>query len=162
LKSIGEVYGDDILVDTNLPWISVVEPPGMMELLSPSEFRARLSGREVLVVYGSKAEPWESAMFCKSRFPEIGHTALVIPVSSTGQPSVGSYEDRQETFWGPLFEHFHHRTSQGYEQAILLIATLRIIAEAIERPFDELTQMNWVRRDQTICTRLVPEEIGAN
>jgi hypothetical protein len=159
LRSIGAVYGEGILLDTKLPWISVMQPPGSLELLNPQEFSQRVRGHEVFAVFGEEGSPWNCARFCKACYPGISDTALIIPVNTVGQPDPGSYRDEEDEFIeGSLPDHFYRENfpdkDDRYKEATLLIAMIQLIADVTGRTVENVVEMPWIRNERTICLRL--------
>jgi hypothetical protein len=155
LNSVASVYGRNLLIETNLPWLTIKEPPGDARQISVNSLGERLHGvREVLITYNVSL--WSASRRALERYPEAGRSALVIPVTSLGQPEPGSYTDRDQEIWAPLEEHFGREPySRGLEVANLLLATIDAIADAWKIPTESLTSINWVRKDKALYGRFV-------
>ncbi|MCH7885981.1 MAG: hypothetical protein IIC01_12140, partial [Planctomycetes bacterium] len=153
LLTVGVAYGDDVLTETNLPWMTLIEPPGSARLLSPAELRSRLANHNELLV-GYSTGPWTAARECFRYFPDSPRGTLLLPVSKADGPSIHTDYTRKETISSHLNEHFADEELAG---AALLTATLRVIAEAWDVTFDDLRTAEWRRRadDDTICGYLM-------
>jgi hypothetical protein len=155
LRNVASVYGRDLLLETSLPWITIKEPPGDALQISVNTLRERLRGvEEVILTYNISL--WSAFKRARERFPEASRSALVIPITSLGQPEPGTYVDREEEIWAPLKEHFgKDRLSSGLEEAHLLLATLDVIADAWKITTDPLFSKNWVRKDRSLSGHFV-------
>lgn len=143
LCQIGQTFGSDVLTQTSLPWITVVEPPGHARLVSADELRRRASARaEVLIGYG--LGPWSVRRACCESFPEASGDALVITVDDKGGPRYGSYEDSDELMWAALADHFSER-KEGLKEAVLLTAAVTAIGKAWGVDPQDLANQSWCR-----------------
>jgi len=149
---VAQEYGEDLLLRTGLPWITVMEPPGNAILVSAAEFTRRVaSALEVLVSFG--VGPWSVEKVCREHFSGASPTALLIPVTSVGQPSFGSYTDERIVL-APLPEHFR-RDREEYERAALLLATLKAIAAGWDCDVAQFIEANWSReKTSSLCLHL--------
>lgn len=159
LSRVAELYGIELLLETSLPWLTVVEPPGNSRLVNPQEARELLkNAAEIFLVYGAKVSPWNATEIARARFPEASRDALVIPVSSDGQPEIGSYRDDDKVIWDSLPEHFKSERTyakRSIDQATLLLATLTTVSQQWQITWDKLYKSRWSRHNQTLCGLLV-------
>lgn len=141
LATVGSVYGDDVLRNTTLRWITVVDKQGNSILMSPSDLIDKLSGvTEVLVSYGTT--PWKATPTAKMHFPAATRNALVLPVPKAGQSYPGSYNDRDEITVGELSEHF-----ERYSGAVpvILRVILQLLSDAWAIQSSVLEAARWSR-----------------
>ncbi len=150
LNSVASVYGRNLLLETNLPWLTIKEPTGDARQISVATLRSRLKGvREVLVSYNVSL--WSTARRARECFPGAERDALVVPISSLGQPEPGSYLDRDEEIWAPLEEHFGKEVYSGrLEKANLLLATIDAISSEWGVPEETFLNAKWVRKNKSL------------
>jgi len=159
LSDVADAYGDEMLLATDLPWIGMVEPPGNVRLITPKQLADCVKKKaEILLGYGTG--PWDLESRCRTVFPGASRDALLLPVSDSGEPSHGSWEDKDDFTRGPLKEHFGlDRFSRG-ERAPRLLCTLRIIAEAWNVRQEALVTLDWCRnKTNWLCGHLVREKL---
>jgi hypothetical protein len=156
LNSVSVVYGQDFLTDTKLPWISIIEPPGRVEMLNPIAFADKLKNREIFLVFGDYATPWNAADFCLELFPDMGNKSLIVPVPDADQPGVGNFHE-DDTVFGPLPEHFFENFGRGKypDDTGILNAILQIISRSTTKPLEELNDLRWIRKERTVGARLI-------
>ena len=143
LVRVAKEYGEELLIKTELPWVTIIEPPGDSSLISPESLKNRLATcQEVIVAYGA-VNPWNIYSMSKELFPESQNDVPIIPVNSVDQKDVGSYEERV-VIWQPLPEHIN------LQESPLLKATLYLISEATKIPLENLSQMKWCRSSRVL------------
>jgi hypothetical protein len=95
----------ELMLETNLPWVTVRVHPGNAILMSPADLIKRLDTvSEVFLVYGGS--PWYAEKIAREQFQVISKDSLILPISQEGQPETGSYDDDDEVIEGTLEEHF--------------------------------------------------------
>ena len=156
LSKVGNVYGPDLLLETKLPWITIIESPGNGRLISPKELADIVRSRsEILVGYG--LGPWSVESKCREIFPRAGKAALLVPISDDDEPRHGSYDDKDELTRGRLQEHFSEESCDG---ACRLMRTLEIIAMSWNINAAALTNANWCReKGRYICGHLARDKL---
>ncbi len=157
LSEVAGHYGCDVLKETSLEWITIVTRPGASRLVSAAEFKAVVeSSSELVLAYGERAGPWTIPGISRSRYPDSSREALLVPISSAGQPDVGSYRDDDETFECGLREHFGANSRiVDYEEATLLRTIVELAAEARGESTELWESAPWLRRKRTISYRSV-------
>lgn len=149
--SVAKQYGYELLVETELPWVCVLEPPGDAVLMSPLDFRKLVAkGREILIGYGGYISPWNVESSCREYFGEAGADALIVPVCSHGQADVPWFTGDQKPKNGPLTSSFG-----DYEKCPLLVTVLNLIAAAWKVDVAELVEAPWAFDSKKACARLV-------
>jgi len=166
IVSVAKNYGVDLLFDTELPWISVIEQLGTNNLVTPQGLVDLLTQKkEVAIVYGKNGNPWDSVGALRKCFSEMSNSAVIIPVSNSGQPNIPSKKyipgEHEEIEWSVLTEVFKANESYyshygEYEDAVLLRATLYIVAQSLGRSEKELVEMKWARLNETVSLRIAP------
>lgn len=166
LVSVADIYGLSLLVETDLTWISVLMPPGRNDLISPKTLIDLCrEKKEAVILYGKLGDPWNSINLARLCFPEISASALIVPVSANNQPSLRTrvISLRDEIKWGGLQSHFEREDQfsylgieKGYDGAMLLKATLKIVETAFDLPEQDLAKKNWARFEETVCLRFTP------
>jgi hypothetical protein len=161
LDSIADNYGADILLDTVLPWVTVIEPPGISTLLAPSHFREKVAqAREAVVVFGSHGVPWWATNFVRGQYRGLPRDAVIVPVHTAGFGQLGALRGNdRETESGRLEEMLSTDEYYGGERrerkpSNLLSATLSLVASALGVNVERLHEATWLRRNRTICARL--------
>lgn len=161
LVSVAERYGLDLILETELPWITVLVPPGRSDLVSPHSLLELIrEKREAIILYGKHANPWDSIKIVRGCFPEASYSAPVIPVSASSQPDppILMELDDDEIKWDDLRSHLQRdeeyafmRSERGYDGALLLRATLTLVGTALDLSEEDLIKKNWARLESTIC-----------
>lgn len=150
LAKVGQAYGHEILTKTKLRWVNVIEPPGNIILISAEELRKIVAGvKEICIVYG--ASPWTSFSICRKRFGEVVDNAVLITISTKGQPEPGSYRDEDEIIGCPLPEHFLDEYRDSFGNAVMIKAILEIISKCWKASLKDLMNDEWNRKDQILC-----------
>ena len=140
IADVAKAYGKDILLESALPWITLVDQLGNSRLMSALEVREELMrSSEVLISYGPG--PWSVDRVSRRHFPLATREALLFPVPTDHQSSIGSYEDRDEITIDELSAHF----SRYSTIPVLLSALLDLIANAWQIDFKQLTTASWSR-----------------
>jgi len=79
IARVGRTHGRDVLAETTLPWVTVIDRPGNSLLLSPQDLSTRLSNAaEVIVTFGT--DPWRAFTVSQKRFPNATPDCLLIAV----------------------------------------------------------------------------------
>ena len=156
LADVGQVYGNEVLIKTSLKWITIIRPPGDIIQISAEELLNIIPDyNELFITYD--CSPWKSYSLLRTRFNRLKIDNLIIPISSVGQPSPGSYHDRDEIIECPLEQHFENSYfGQGNEvnQATMLLSILEITAKAWNINQTLLFSQKWNRKEQTLCGHL--------
>jgi hypothetical protein len=138
LAKAGSLYGEDVLLATTLPWVTVVDKVGNSTLMSPVDLRDKLAEvPEILISYGSG--PWTSRITAKNHFPSATRNALVLAIPDKGQSSPGSYNDPEEITVGELSDHFRD------EVPVLLRTVVQLISGAWGVDQQTLEATRWSR-----------------
>jgi hypothetical protein len=163
LNDIGNIYSEDLLCKTSLPWVTIMEPPGNAVLLSASDFKNLLAKTQELII-GFAVNPWEMGSMLYSRFPEASRNVLLIPVKNNHRYSFGTYRDSDDLVVGPLQDHFEvsdlPQSMYSLLSEALLRITLRLISEAWNIDPEKLQMAKWVRKStDNICAYFVKGRI---
>lgn len=154
LASLAATYGLEILCETTLPWITVLDDIGSAILMSAADFKQTLASRdEVVFTYGSGGGPWYSDSYARSYAPAAAADALRIPVCNISGPEVGSYKDEQDVFEGQLREHFppeYAGAGDRSQDAHFLHAVLRLVEEAWSLDSGHLQSVPFIRARRTL------------
>lgn len=139
LADVAGAYGEDVLKQTTLPWLTVMVPPGNAILLSAEQFKEKASITDEILI-GYDTSPWDVGFVCHSQFPSASNQALLIPVSSAGQPAGESYKEEDQSV-DSLPGHFEE--GDDYAEAHLLTVSLSLIAEAWNISVQDLINHKW-------------------
>jgi hypothetical protein len=154
LNSVAKVYGRSVLLESSLPWLTIKEPPGHAHQVSASMLRDRLKNiDEVLISYNVSL--WSASRMVFEHYPDARKSALVIPISSAGQPTPGALSDREKEVRGSLKELFHdERFPREVKEAQILLATIDAISHSWDIPSDSITQAEWIRVETAVYGRV--------
>ena len=140
LEACASAYGTELFLRSDLPWISVVEPPGSASLISAAALSDRLAGISCIGLLVGDLGPWRVRASLESLFPDSPTRIPVIPVPARPYSFGGSDERKDVT--APLDEHF---TRRPYRPPRLLEVLLAVISSAWSVPPNVLRR-TWVRR----------------
>jgi len=159
LAEVGRMYGNELLRETALRWITIVEPPGDARLISATELASIIS-KESEILIGFGLDPWSGYKECHAAYPAASYSAPVVLVTKEGQPEVGSWNDKEGYTVGSLAEHFSVR--HGYpvdpSEIHLLLPVIDTIAATWNIAVQTLVDSNWIRRKtEWVCGHLSRE-----
>lgn len=156
---VAKRYGQDVLYESSIPWISIIIPPGNIQLFS---FQAAISlfanKEEIILSYGTG--PWSTEAICRSYFPSALDSALILPINNVEQPSFGSYSDKEIIVMDVLpkqlkerHDDFNNETeSELYKDAIFLTSVLKAISLSWEIDEKKLIYHEWIRKsNKNLC-----------
>lgn len=141
LMNVARAFGYTVLLETALPWIPIIEPPGMVDLVASSKFRSLVDETsEVLITFGMG--PWTAAEERMSRFAFAAQNALLVPVPG-GRPYGGDFKEREgnREMQGPLFDLT--KTPDQLERMNGLRAILSLVAERWGTDISDLVNTTW-------------------
>jgi len=155
---VAQIYGEDVLLESLLPWISIIMPPGDVKLFNVEEATKLLGDRdEVILSYGTG--PWTTEHICRNYFPSASNSALILPINSTGQPSFGRYSEKDIIVMDILPKQIkseeemdNDEESDKYKQATYLTSFLKVLAKAWKINESNLVYSQWLRyKNSHLC-----------
>jgi hypothetical protein len=153
IMKVAARYGNEILHESTLPWISIIMPPGNIQLFNFDDTIKLLSNKtEIVLSYGMG--PWSTVSACRNNFPAASDSAVIFPVSSAEQPKFGHYSEQDTILLDILPRQLtekrenieNHQESDDYERALFLTSILKAIAIAWEIDEKKLIYHQWLRR----------------
>jgi hypothetical protein len=147
---LAKLYGNDLIIKSDLPWLGYVDKIGNYFLKSFSEmvtiFRTK---NEVLIGYG--LAPWQARRNALNIFSDLNSETIILPVSNSGQSSFGSYDEKEPTE-ASFNEHF---IEHDLEETQLLEITLKCVSVAWDIPIEQLKENRWIRnKNDCLCSLL--------
>jgi hypothetical protein len=157
ISKVGDVYGEDYLMDSNLRWITIIEKPGEAKLISFRDFKEIVKKHKEILI-GIGVGPWGFYERGRRYFGENLDNTLMIPLSNVEGPKFGHW-DEKEIIVGALNEHFLNE-NYTYEDSSFLLAVLRGISEGWSIGFQKIIETNWTReKDDYLFSLLKLEEL---
>jgi len=158
ILKVAKTYGKEILLESSLPWISIIIPPGHIQLFNVFEATKFLEQKEEIILsYGTG--PWSTEHVCRNYFPSASDSTLILPINNTGQPSFGNYSDKDIIVMDILpkqmkteSERENDEESELYKDAVYLISFLKILATAWKIEERKLIYSQWLRfKNSHLC-----------
>jgi hypothetical protein len=149
IASCVRFYGEEVIMDSAVPWISELKVPGNVEVINSRDLLAKVEGaKSVFVAFNTG--PWTAMkrwvggpMFSADR-------EIAILIDGEGQSTPGYRSERTAT--GGLADLWKEFTNSP-----LFAVLIRIVAQAWQASPQELAaQENWTQQDDSIfgwCSR---------
>ncbi len=163
---VAKIYGHSVLLESTIPWISIIIPPGHIQLFNTKGAIELFSEKdEIILSYGTG--PWTTEEICRNYFPSALDSALIIPVTQIEQPSFGSYSEKNIPIidvlpnqMRPRAESEDNAESDVYQEAILLMTILKIISEAWNVEEKHLVYYKWLRKKSDhLCVHFKKQDL---
>lgn len=166
ILKVAKTYGEEIFLESSLPWISIIMPPGEIKLFNVEAATKLLEERdEVILSYGTG--PWSTENICRNYFPSASNSALILPINNTNQPSFGKYSEKDIITMDILPKQMkseeemdNDEESDRYKEAIYLISFLKVLANAWKISEVELIYSQWLRyKNSHLCAHFKRKDL---
>ena len=147
VTKVVKIYGEDLLLESTLPWIPIIIPPGDIKLFDVNEVVSLLSKKdEIIINYG--ADPWTTESICRNYFPSATDSVIIFPVNKINQPSFGHYSDKgivMDSLPKQFRENEKEDPTDKYKDAIYLYSLLKVISKSWNIDVSKLINADWLR-----------------
>jgi hypothetical protein len=141
IASCVRFYGEKVIMDSDVPWISELRVPGNVELINSKVFLAKVErGKSVFIAFNTG--PWTAMKEWVKGTMFSGNTDVAILIDGKDQPTPGYLSEAT----GSLIELW-----EKFPNSPLFAVLIRIVAQAWQTNLQELSaQQNWTQRRDTI------------
>jgi len=138
-------YGRGPILDSSVPWISMIKRPGDVELVNSASLLQRLvNSHSLFMAYGTG--PWTAMKYWEASEPPVANESVVV-LDQDG----GHVEYARDEKLGPLIDLW-----PKYENGFLFATILAIAAEAWQVSLENMIKQDgWHHNGSTIWGRFV-------
>lgn len=153
ILKVAKRYGQEILHESSLSWISVIIPPGNIQLFNFQDAINLIAEKEEIILsYGTG--PWSTESICRNYFPSASNSALILPINNVEQPSFGAYSEKDIVVMDVLPKQLKKREheidndneSELYKDAIFLTSVMKVISISWKIDERKLIYHEWLRK----------------
>lgn len=167
ILKVAKRYGQDILHESSLPWVSIIIPPGNIQLFNFQDAIKLISEKEEIILsYGTS--PWSTESICRNYFPSASDSALILPINNVEQPSFGSYSEKEIVIMDVLPKQLrkleddidNDNESELYKDALFLTSVLKMISISWKIDEKKLVYYEWLRKtNKHLCVHFKRNEL---
>lgn len=167
ILKVAKRYGQEILHESSLPWISIIMPPGNTHLFSFKDAITLFADKEEIILsYGTG--PWSTEAICRNYFPAASDSAVILPINSVEQPSFGHYSEKEIIVMDSLPKQLRRKEDEidndiesvMYKDAFFLTSVLKAISTSWEIDEKKLIYHEWLRKaNKNLCVHFKIKEL---